>query len=375
MVTSAVVGADGLDAIITALRAEGRTVLGPVVTDGVIDHREVESVADLPRGWTDRQEAGVYRLEPTGTAQLFAFAAPMSSWKRHVHPERTLLLSAVREGGRVKVLEPATEPPALAFFGVRSCDLAGLGRLDRVLGDPPAADPAYQAVRRDAFVVAAACAHPAATCFCASMETGPTPRSGFDLAVAEIGDDDAPSYLVDAGSERGEGLLRQVGGRAVTDADMAAASSANDRAVAAMGRTLRAEDPPRAAVHLNHPGWADVAERCLSCGNCTMSCPTCFCSATEDSTDLSGERTERHRVWDSCFTLDFSRLHGGPVRADTASCYRQWLLHKLVTWHDQFGSSGCVGCGRCITWCPVGIDLTAEVAAIAADPGDGRGNQ
>ncbi|MBF0393567.1 MAG: 4Fe-4S dicluster domain-containing protein, partial [Alphaproteobacteria bacterium] len=115
-----------------------------------------------------------------------------------------------------------------------------------------------------------------------------------------------------------------------------------------------------------HPRWDEVAKRCLTCGNCTMVCPTCFCTTVDDVTDLGGTRTERVRSWDSCFTLDFSYIHGGSVRNEGSSRYRQWITHKLSSWHDQFGSSGCVGCGRCITWCPVGIDITEEVGAIRA---------
>ena len=99
-----------------------------------------------------------------------------------------------------------------------------------------------------------------------------------------------------------------------------------------------------------------------------MVCPTCFCTTVEDGTDLAGESAERTRRWDSCFTIDFSYVHGGSVRLRSRSRYRQWMTHKLATWIDQFGSSGCVGCGRCITWCPVAIDITEEVAAIRADP-------
>jgi sulfhydrogenase subunit beta (sulfur reductase) len=115
---------------------------------------------------------------------------------------------------------------------------------------------------------------------------------------------------------------------------------------------------------LEHPRWDEVAGRCLTCGNCTLVCPTCFCTAVEDGNDLTGERAERSRVWDSCFSIDYSYIHGGSIRQSPKGRYRQWLTHKLGTWHDQFGSSGCVGCGRCITWCPVGIDITEEVAAI-----------
>ena len=114
--------------------------------------------------------------------------------------------------------------------------------------------------------------------------------------------------------------------------------------------------------NLEHPRWDDVAERCLTCGNCTMVCPTCFCTTVEDHSDLAGRRAERKRRWDSCFTMDFSYIHGGSVRDQARSRYRQWMTHKLASWIDQFGTSGCVGCGRCITWCPVGIDITEEVA-------------
>ena len=110
--------------------------------------------------------------------------------------------------------------------------------------------------------------------------------------------------------------------------------------------------------------WNEVASRCLSCGNCTMVCPTCFCSSVQEVADLAGDEVTRERHWASCFTLEHSQIHGENPRPTTAAQYRQWLTHKLAGWIDQFGSSGCTGCGRCITWCPVGIDLTEEVAAI-----------
>ena len=135
-----------------------------------------------------------------------------------------------------------------------------------------------------------------------------------------------------------------------------------------MGRSLDPTDlRGLLARNLEHPRWDDVATRCLSCTNCTLVCPTCFCSSVEDVTDLAGEGAERNRVWDSCFSVDHSYIHGGSIRPSGRSRYRQWLTHKFGTWHDQFGTSGCVGCGRCITWCPVAIDVTEELAAIRAD--------
>ena len=116
--------------------------------------------------------------------------------------------------------------------------------------------------------------------------------------------------------------------------------------------------------NLDHPRWDEVAERCLSCANCTMICPTCFCSSVAEVSDLTGEQVRRERTWASCFTAEHSFLNSGVVRNSTSARYRQWLTHKLATWIDQYDTSGCVGCGRCITWCPVGIDLTEEVAAI-----------
>lgn len=370
---SCVVSLEGLEEIVQALRVQGRSVIGPVVRDGVITHDEISSTDELPKGWTEDQDGGRYRLVPTGTGEVFAFSSPSTSWKRYLYPERTLLIRATRTVNGIKVEQPEPEAPAVAFFGIRSCDLAALGVLDRVFLDPDATDPTYASRRPDVFIVAAACNNPGNTCFCVSMNTGPTPSAGYDLAIRELHGESSHEFLVDAGSDRGAELLVDITSREPTEADLESAGAHHDRAVGDMGRQMRPEDPPLAALDLDHPRWDDVAERCLACGNCTMVCPTCFCGATEDTTNLSGTESERWRVWDSCFTLDFSHLHGGSVRTSTKSRYRQWLLHKLVTWHDQFGTSGCVGCGRCITWCPVGIDLTAEISAMArsqADPVD-----
>jgi ferredoxin len=264
--------------------------------------------------------------------------------------------------------EPPTPP--YAFVGVRACELAGIAVQDHVLRDGAHPDPVYVRARNEAFFVGVTCARPASTCFCSSAATGPAIESGHDLALTELLDDDRHEILVDAATPRGAEVLEEleaaVSSRPPEDGDLERERAIVAQSVATMTRRLDldvARDVLRAG--LEHPRWDDVASRCLSCTNCTLVCPTCFCSAVEDVTSLSGDRAERVQRWDSCFTLGHSALHGaGAVRADTRARYRQWLTHKLSTWWDQFGESGCVGCGRCIAWCPAGIDLTEEVAAM-----------
>jgi ferredoxin len=204
------------------------------------------------------------------------------------------------------------------------------------------------------------------------VQTGPRAEGGFDLGLTEMITDDRHYFTVEVGSEAGAEVLAEIAHRPAEPGELETARAITDRAAGRMRRRLETAGLERFLQdNLEHPRWDHVAARCLDCGNCTLACPTCFCTTTEDVTDLTGDHAERRRRWDSCFTVDFSYIHGGSVRTSTKSRYRQWLTHKLSTWHEQFGTSGCVGCGRCITWCPAGIDLTEEVAAMRAHPTEG----
>ena len=284
-----------------------------------------------------------------------------SSWKRFLLPPRVRLW---RTNAELDVEEEPLPERPLAFVGVRPCELAAIAVQDRVLLGGRYADRDYAARREGLFVVAVNCHEPGGTCFCASMGTGPTVSAGYDLALTELaraalprrGRQPARDGAPRGARRRRAGRGGPAGGRA----------SSADRAVEGMGRSLDTDDiRDLLRASLEHPRWDEVAERCLTCGNCTLVCPTCFCTSVEDANDLAGG-ADRSRVWDSCFSVDYSYIHGGAIRQSPRARYRQWLTHKLGTWHDQFGSSGCVGCGRCITWCPVGIDITEEVAAIRA---------
>jgi len=359
---------DGLDRLVAALTDGGYTVLGPTVRDGAIVPGPVASVADLPRGVGDDQTPARYRLTEREDGALFGFAAPATSWKPLLFPARQLIWRGTRRPHGFDMTAPDDVPPRYALLGVRSCDLAAIGIHDRVLaqrwGQRPAADPDYAARRDDLFVVAVACGTPSQTCFCASMGTGPAPSEGFDLALTEI-TGELHRFVVHVGSPAGAQVLEALPATAATQQDLDDADAVVTEAVAAMGRRLSTPGLPGLLdAEVEHPRWDDVASRCLACGNCTAVCPTCFCTAVQDVTDLTGDHTERWRVWDSCFSAGFSYVHGGPIRSSTKSRYRQWLTHKLGTWTAQFDTSGCVGCGRCITWCPVGIDITAEAAAL-----------
>ena len=161
--------------------------------------------------------------------------------------------------------------------------------------------------------------------------------------------------------------------RRAEPADLAEAHALVEAAAGRMGRVLESEGlRERLQRSYESPRFDEVAKRCLACGNCTMVCPTCFCATLTDATDITAERAWRRATWDSCFSQEFSYVHGGSVRTSGGARYRQWLTHKLLTWHDQFGTSGCVGCGRCITWCPVGIDITEEARALGRGEAQGR---
>ncbi len=361
-----------VDTLIRTLEQRGFVVIAPTVRDGAIVLDEVHDVSALPIGWTDEQEAATYRLRRRDDRSLFAYAVGPSSPRRFLSPPTRTLWSAVRVGDGFELVDDVVEPPAYAFVGVRACELAAIAVQDRVLRDAPHPDPSYVEARERAFFVGVNCGSPAATCFCTSMGTGPAVEAGHDLAVTELLDGARHELVVEVGSERGAEVLAElqsiVPWRIATDDDVGAVRDVVAGSVVRMTRRL---DPAGARdvliSNLEHARWDDVAQRCLSCTNCTLVCPTCFCSAVEDVSSLDGDHAERVQRWDSCFTLGHSTLHGaGSVRGDTRSRYRQWLTHKLSTWWDQFDESGCVGCGRCIAWCPAGIDLTVEVAAIAA---------
>lgn len=370
---SVVFNAEQLSQLITELTHQGYQLIGPKLGDGAIVYEPIESAAELPQGWRDRQQEGIYRLEKSDRPAWFDYAVGPHSWKRYLFPSRQLLWraqqsSAQQSGGQSFTIESPADsaPPRYAFFGVRSCELHAMQIQDRVFVNNDFSDPAYQQRSSAAFIVAVNCARPADTCFCASMNTGPKAEKGFDLALTEMIDEQRHEFLVEIGSERGADLLSRLEYRNADADDIEQAAGISEQAA----RTMRRQMPKAAETLLKnnpeHPRWDEVAERCLACANCTMVCPTCFCTSVEDTTDLSGSQAERWRRWDSCFNNEFSYLHGGSVRTSTRAKYRQWITHKLAYWHDQFGSSGCVGCGRCITWCPVGIDITEEVAKLQA---------
>ena len=371
----------GIDSLFSALRQRGYNLIGPTVRDNVVVYDALASAADLPVGWRDEQAPGSYRLKKQADRRLFGFTLGPQSWKKILFPPALKLFSAGRSNDGVLAIDgthnsegedsalKSSEPPAVAFIGVRPCELQAIAVQDKVFLHGAYVDTYYARIRERAFFVSVNCTVVGATCFCASMSTGPKADRGFDLALTEVFNNDAHYFVVTSGSGRGEEIitdlhLREASLHEIGEADRAVADAASSMKKSMDTTNIK----EMLQQNLEHPRWNLVAERCLSCANCTLVCPTCFCHTIEDTTDLTGTHAERWRKWDSCFTLDFSYIHGGSIRTSRKSRYRQWLTHKLGNWLDQFGTSGCVGCGRCITWCPVGIDITEEVKALRTTP-------
>jgi sulfhydrogenase subunit beta (sulfur reductase) len=360
-----IIDRQGLDQLISVLNEMGFQVAGPTVRDEAIVYEIISSVKDLPEGWTDEQAGGSYRLKRRSDKALFGYVVGPHSWKKYLNPPEKRLWRAQRDGNDFEIISDKPDEIKYAFLGVRSCELHAIAIQDKIFLHDKYVDPVYQIRRENAFFIAVQCGQSADTCFCSSMNTGPRADSGFDLALTEILDNEHHHFIVEVGSAQGNAVMEKIVHRQAKDAEIIRAENITNTTASQMKRTLDTKNiKDMLYENLEHPQWENIAERCLSCANCTMVCPTCFCSTVEDVTDITGDHAERWQKWDSCFTMDFTHLHGGEVRASTKSRYRQWLTHKLASWQDQFDSSGCVGCGRCITWCPVGIDLTEEIPKI-----------
>ncbi len=367
-----------LSSLIARLQQLGYRTLGPRVSDHAIIYDDLDSAEDLPVGVVDDQDGGEYRLRQGAAPAYFDYVVGPQSLKGFLFPPREVVLECQRDERGWQLRTPDAQPAALAVIGPRSCDLHALRIQDRVFLESGYVDTAYQARRERLFMVAINCRRAAATCFCHSMKTGPRVTFGFDLLLTELDE----GFVIEVGTERGGEVVTATEWQPCSIHDIEQAQGLSRTLVQQMkqretapdgtaggvqprGRSLDTTDVRELLMNnLEHPRWEQVAQRCLSCANCTMVCPTCFCSSVTEVSDLSGDQVRRERVWDSCFTAEHSYMNSGTVRKSTRSRFRQWLTHKLATWQDQFGTSGCTGCGRCITWCPVGIDLTEEVAAI-----------
>lgn len=354
-----------LDKLFSALKEKGFKLIGPTVESEAIVYSEINESKDLPIGITDKQSPGIYRLEKNDSGTYFHFTVGPQSWKKFLYPPIQKLYTAFYKNKKIEFEEEAKDNIKYAFIGVRACELNAIEIQDKVFFGGEYQNNQYKNLRKNAFIIAVNCTKAETNCFCTSIGTGPEVKTGYDLILTEIKNKNEHYFLIDAGSQQGEDILNQVTTKEANSENIDEGKKVIENTKSQVQKKLDTNNLKEILLkNLESPVWEDVAKRCLACGNCTMVCPTCFCITVEDYTDLQKTKAERIQKWDSCFTLEYSYIHGGSVRVSIGSRYRQWLTHKLASWHEQFGTSGCVGCGRCITWCPVGIDITQEAAKI-----------
>ena len=362
---------DGLQALIDALVARGYKVIGPVVREGAVVLAPLEDAKRIPWGVLDVQAPGKYTLEAGNPQRAFGWVNGPSSLKPFLFKQQeTLWQATVGADGRVG-FGSVVEAHPQAVIGVRPCDIAAMRVQDRVFLEGEHVDIRYKARRDSLFTVVVNCTRAADTCFCTSQGVSTRAEQGYDLAMTEVGG----GFVIEAGSETGAEVLQALSLDDALPAQLTAADAGIREAATTQKRS--APSAERCAqvlsVARDHPQWDRVAEQCEGCGNCTKLCPTCICHKQMYLPSLDGEGGEQVREWDSCHSETHGYVSGKNLRQARRERYRMRVTHKFTNMEHQFGLPGCVGCGRCISWCTKGIDVTENLAIIVGEgePSDG----
>ncbi len=350
--------------LLDVLMRKGYTLLGPSIRQGAIVYDHFTSVEELPVGVTDEQQAGRYQLQKTEDSRFFSWAAAAQSIKPLCFSASEVLWqSTTSSDGHLKFSETRPKTTPIAVIGAKACDIAALHLQDKHFLQQDYIDPYYEQRRKNVFLVAVDCSHPAETCFCHSTGDGPEAKP-VDINLVELND----GFLISAGSERGQLIADTLPLQQANQKQLTQKSAQHQAAIAKQTRHLPVGDIQNSLKNRQeHSHWDDIGQRCLACGNCTAVCPSCFCHSEHDQSALGSQTVSHLRQWDSCFNQNHSYIHGIVIRAESKTRYRQWMTHKFSSWIEQYGRAGCTGCGRCISWCPVGIDITRELAVLCGD--------
>ncbi len=356
---------DNLQALLDALTANKFKCVGPQVRDGSIIYAPLNDAKKLPWGVADIQDLGDYQLTKGDPDFAFAWTNGLSSIKTFLFKPQETVWQVKRDDAGKLVFEPVNEIESIALIGVRPCDVAAMLIQDKVFLEGEHKDCRYQARKSALFTVVMNCTKSSANCFCIAAGNSPKAEKGFDLAMTELSD----GFIIQAGSDQGVKLVDQLDLSEATQEQLTKADSKIEFAKNSQQKTIPNMQSlaNKTTVAADDPSWNEVSEQCISCGSCTQVCPTCFCHKEMDLPLMSEEGNEHIRSWDSCFSDDHGYTHGHIFRQGTKKHYQQWLNHKFIYWHEQFGTSGCVGCGRCMTWCPAKIDITKVVGKIYHD--------
>ncbi len=276
--------------------------------------------------------------------------------KKYFLPPRETLFRYQENRGYVPYLEGFDR--RIVLFGVHACDIYALNILDEVFaGAYP--DPYYQARRKNIAIIGIDCT-PDEHCFCRSMRADYVDR-GFDLFLTDIGD----SYHTLVGTARGDDMVLAASTlfEPITRADTEEYKRRSSAKRAAFKLEVEIRDLSEIFEMEYESGiWKELGDRCLACGNCSMVCPTCYCYDVADTVCLGGRDGTRDRTWDSCLFSSHALVAGGEnFRKTRAARIKFRYYHKQRGFVAEYGRHSCVGCGRCITTCPVGIDVSKVI--------------